>query len=83
MATYRELIANQFEDVESIRAHVGADSLAYLSIEGLLSAVRVAMPQPESGHCSACFSGDYPIRIPKWLFSDDREKLIFEDVWGS
>jgi amidophosphoribosyltransferase len=83
MATYKELIAHKFDDVEGIRAHVGADSLAYLSMEGLLSAVREAMPQPEAGHCAACFSGNYPIRIPTWLFSDDREKLIFEDVWGT
>jgi hypothetical protein len=34
-------------------------------------------------HCTACFSGNYPIRIPPWLASEHREKLIFEEVWGS
>jgi amidophosphoribosyltransferase len=82
MATYRELIAHQME-VEDIRERIGADSLAYLSLEGLLEAVREGMPATaQGGHCSACFSGRYPIVIPPWLFEDDREKLIFEDVWG-
>jgi amidophosphoribosyltransferase len=83
MATYGELIAHKM-DVESIRAHTGADSLAYLSLDGLLEAVREAMPPGQkSGHCAACFSGRYPINIPPWLFEDDREKLIFENVWGT
>jgi amidophosphoribosyltransferase len=83
MATYKELIAHKM-DVESIRQKIGADSLAYLSLEGLLSAVKETMPQPEKArHCTACFSGKYPINIPEWLFQDDREKLIFEEVWGS
>ncbi len=83
MATYGELIGHKM-DVESIRAHTGADSLAYLSLDGLLEAVREAMPPGQkSGHCAACFSGRYPINIPSWLFEDDREKLIFENVWGT
>jgi amidophosphoribosyltransferase len=83
MATYKELIAHQ-TDVEHIRQKIGADSLAYLSLDGLLDAVKATMPHPEKErHCNACFSGNYPINIPKWLFEDDREKLIFEEVWGS
>jgi amidophosphoribosyltransferase len=83
MATYKELIAHRM-DTEEIRERVGADSLAYLSLEGLQEAVREGIPQTRaSGHCNACFSGRYPIDIPPWLFSDDREKLIFEEVWGS
>ena len=37
----------------------------------------------ETGHCDACFSGNYPVKIPPWLFSDDREKLVFEEMWGT
>lgn len=82
MATYSELIAYKM-DIESICKRIGADSLAYLSLEGLQEAVQEAIPeQKRSGHCSACFSGKYPITLPEWLFSDDREKLIFEQVWG-
>ncbi len=80
MATYRELIAHRL-DVEGIRKHIGADSLAYLSLYGLVQAVQDAI-KTETGHCTACFSGAYPIRIPPWLFSDERDKVLFEDALG-
>ncbi|MGI6367335.1 MAG: amidophosphoribosyltransferase [Anaerolineae bacterium] len=55
MATYGELIAHRM-NLEQIRAHVGADSLGFLSQEGMLQALKRA-----TGHyCTACFSGDYP-----------------------
>lgn len=82
MATKTELIAHQL-DIEGIRQRIGADSVAYLSLEGMERAVKAAIKQP-TGHCTACFSGDYPLPIPEWLFSEDRqqEKLIFENMWG-
>jgi amidophosphoribosyltransferase len=91
MATYRELIAHQLK-IEEICQRIGADSLAYLSLEGMLEAISSrglegirGTRQPEAstpaGHCTACFSGDYPIQIPEWLFSSEREKLIFEEMW--
>ncbi|MCI0396524.1 MAG: amidophosphoribosyltransferase [Chloroflexi bacterium] len=88
MATYQQLIAHRL-DVEGIRQRIGAESLAYLSLPGMEQAVREAVAEanhpagsPETGHCTACFSGRYPITIPDWLFSDERDKLIFEDMWG-
>jgi len=80
MATYKELIAHRM-DVESIRRHIGADSLAYLTLPGMLSAIREGIPEDlreRSGHCAACFSGEYPVPIPAWLFEDDRSKILFE-----
>jgi amidophosphoribosyltransferase len=89
MATYRELIAHNME-IEQIRAHVGADSLAYLSLDGLMKATHgiegatldanttTTLSNGQSGFCAACFSGNYPIPIPKWLFEDDRDKKVFE-----
>jgi amidophosphoribosyltransferase len=50
-----ELIAGD-KDVETIRRFVGADSLAYLSLEGLLS----PFPRPQD-FCTACFTGEYPV----------------------
>jgi amidophosphoribosyltransferase len=47
-------------DVEQIRAFVGADSLHYLSLDGLIDAV----PQPAEALCTACFTGRYPIPVP-------------------
>ncbi|MFW5985198.1 MAG: amidophosphoribosyltransferase [Halanaerobiaceae bacterium] len=51
----KELIAAN-NSVEEIREKIGADSLTYLSLEGL----RSIMKEKESGCCSACFSGNYP-----------------------
>lgn len=81
MATYNELIAYRLK-VDEICAHIGADSLAYLSLEGLLSVISGANTPHETRHCNACFSGCYPIAIPDWLFSNQRNKRIFEEVWG-
>lgn len=57
MATRAELIAAQ-HSVEQIREHIGADSLGYLSIEGLLRAVELGKDS-----CLACFTGDYPVPV--------------------
>lgn len=62
MATYEELIANN-KSVEEIRAYLGADSLHYLSIEGLLRAVQNS-DAPDGltkRFCAACLTGNYPV----------------------
>jgi amidophosphoribosyltransferase len=53
------LIASHME-VDEIRAHLGADTLGYLSLEALLEATGVA----DAGFCTACLSGDYPAEVP-------------------
>lgn len=80
MATYQELIAHRLE-VDQIRQHIRADSLGYLSLQGMLDAIR-GVVGPQGGYCTACFSREYPIDIPEWLFRSDREKMIFEEAWG-
>ena len=50
------LIAARME-VEEIRQHLGADSLGYLSLEGLLASTEA------DGFCTACLSGDYPTPV--------------------
>lgn len=60
MATQDQLIAAS-QDVESIRRHIGATTLGYLSKEGLSRALSV----PNDNFCLACFTGDYPIEIPQ------------------
>lgn len=82
MATRKELIAHKL-DIDEICRHIGADSLAYLSLEGMLAAMQGSTGEMKQGHCTACFSGQYPINIPQWLFSDKRENLLFEEVWGN
>ena len=58
MATRQELIAAQ-KSVEEIRRHIDADSLAYLSLEGLVRSTGM----PRDSFCHACFSGEYPIPV--------------------
>jgi amidophosphoribosyltransferase len=54
-----ELIAAR-HSTDEIRRHIGADSLGFLSREGLLASVGGA---PDS-YCTACFDGRYPIDVP-------------------
>jgi amidophosphoribosyltransferase len=56
MSTREEMIAHG-RTVEQVAAEVGADSLHYLSLEGVYEAVGA----PREVHCDACFSGDYPL----------------------
>jgi amidophosphoribosyltransferase len=58
-ASRAELIASGL-GVEEVRQSIGADSLGYLSKEGMIAATR----QSEDTLCTACFSGQYPIELP-------------------
>ena len=69
MPTREELIASD-HDVEEIRNFIGADSLTYLSLEGLLDSVD----GPPESYCSACWSGDY--RIPVSPIDDSQVELF-------
>ena len=56
MSTPQEMIAHG-RSVEEVAAELGADSLAYLSLEGVYEAIGIG----REAHCDACFSGDYPL----------------------
>jgi amidophosphoribosyltransferase len=58
MATQWELIAAR-KTVPEIRDYLGADSLGYLSLDGLIKAVDL----PREIFCLACFTGNYPIPV--------------------
>jgi amidophosphoribosyltransferase len=58
MATRQELIAAQ-KSIPEIAEAIGADSLAYLSVDGLIKAVAL----PKDSFCLACFTGDYPVPV--------------------
>jgi len=60
--TKKELIASK-RDIKWIKNFIGVDSLEYLSLEGMLK----AMPIPKERFCTACFTGDYPTKLPKKL----------------
>ncbi len=62
------LVANA-HSVEEIRGQTGADSLGYLSLEGLMRALEM----PDDSVCNACFHGRYPMPIETRM-----DKLAFE-----
>ncbi len=66
-----DLMASR-KTVEEMREFIGADSLAFLSLEGMMRAVGSA---DGSGYCNACFTGHYPISV-----GDAQAKLSFEGV---
>jgi amidophosphoribosyltransferase len=68
MADEDELAAAH-RSVEQMREHIGATSLHYLSVEGMQEATTL----PEDSVCRACFTRDYPTRVPPRT-----EKLRFE-----
>ncbi|MFL5896351.1 MAG: amidophosphoribosyltransferase [Thermoleophilaceae bacterium] len=56
MSTREEMVAHG-RTVDEIAVELGADSLAYLSLEGVYEAIGA----PRDSHCDACFSGDFPL----------------------
>jgi amidophosphoribosyltransferase len=66
MPTREELIASS-HSVEEIREYVGADSLAYLSLDGMRGCVS---SDPQS-YCTACWTGDYRVAIT----AEDRRQV--------
>ena len=68
MARRDELIASHL-DVEAIRRHVGADSLGYLSLAGMVRATGGT----EAELCTACFTGDYLVPVQLELAKDSLE----------
>ncbi|KXG73797.1 amidophosphoribosyltransferase [Thermotalea metallivorans] len=65
----RKNLVGALHSVEEIRQMIGADSLGYLSIEGLMKSIHM----DGQGLCNACFSGDYPMEVPK-----EGNKFLFE-----
>jgi amidophosphoribosyltransferase len=77
MATYSELIAHRMT-VPQIEAHIGADSLHYLSYPGLL---RATGRDPNS-FCGACFTGHYPLPNFQPKMQDEIKLVVNGGVGG-
>ena len=71
MSTRAELVAAQ-NDIDGIRELIGADSLAYLSLDSLVEATG----SPKGAFCRACFDGQYPIPIGQ----DEPTKFALESL---
>jgi len=59
--------------VDDIRDYLGVDSLAYLTLEGMLDCVKM----PDDQYCTACFSGNYPVDVdePVDKYAMERRQL--------
>ncbi len=66
--TRKELLANQ-HSVEEIKGYLGADSIGYLSLDGMIKATG----QDPNGFCTACYTGEYPVPFDQKL-----DKYIME-----
>ena len=71
-ATRAELIANGLT-VDEVCTSIGADSLAYVSLEELVEATTI----PASRLCRACFDGEYPVPLPE---EDQLGKNLLEGI---
>ena len=76
MACESELIAAH-RSVEEIQSHIGADSLAYLSIEAMMRALGA-----DDGYCNACFTGHYPFESVYFKQLTFNHKTEFTSVWN-
>ncbi len=73
MGTYEQLIAHQL-GVPEIAAHIGADSLGFLSVDRMMKALG-----RDDGYCNACFTGSYPVPVQLSLLNT---KQRFDGVLG-
>ena len=69
-----ELIAAN-NSIEEIREYIGADSLQFLSLEGMIEAINGDNKDNLYGHCLACFNSEYPTEV-------FYENLNYEKKWG-
>ena len=81
ISTTKELIAAK-KSVEEIREFIGADTLAFLSLEGLIESIGLNADAPYGGLCVAYFNGDYPTALDDYeqeflasLTPEDRVRL--------
>ncbi len=71
IASRSQLIAAS-HSVEEIRRYLGADSLGYLSVEGLLTCPH---DKQGGGYCAGCFTGEYPLSVP-----EEADKMAMEGI---
>ena len=59
----RSQLISSSHDVEQLREEIGADSLAFISIDGMFSALKDICADTY-GYCKGCFAGEYPVSVP-------------------
>ncbi len=67
--------------VEEMAGLIGADSLAFISIDGLYRALQQGARNPEAPqYCDACFTGDYPIPLPDASHHDNGQLSLLTEL---
>jgi len=75
-----QLLASS-HSVEQMAELIGADSLAFVSIDGLYRALGKSGRDPEKPfYCDACFTGDYPIALPDQADNADRQLSLLAEI---
>ena len=75
-STSGELIAAN-NSVEEMREIIGADSLTFLSVDGMVENIGRTDPGSKCGHCLACFTGEYPTDIfPETVLPHEKETVL-------
>ncbi|HYK04400.1 MAG TPA: amidophosphoribosyltransferase [Thermoanaerobaculia bacterium] len=69
--------------LEEIRTFIEADSLGYLSEDGLLEAVKKDNNDPRSLYCTACFTGKYPVKLDGEKASEEKASAEVAVAVGS
>ncbi len=70
MGTHDELIASRMT-LEQLRVHVGCDTLAFLSVDGMMRGI-----ERDNGYCTACFTGEYPIDVTRVSLKSSFEGVL-------
>jgi amidophosphoribosyltransferase len=66
--------------VEEMAKLIGADSLAFISLDGLYRALGKDGRDPDAPHyCDACFTGDYPVPLPDMADSADKHLTLMTE----
>ncbi|WKA55777.1 amidophosphoribosyltransferase [Planococcus shixiaomingii] len=75
ISTSGELIAAN-NTIEEMREIIGADSLSFLSVDGMVQNIGRTDPGSKCGHCLACFTGEYPTNIfPTTVLPHEKETV--------
>lgn len=70
--SHDELLAQQFDSEDDMAKWLGVDSLSYLSVDGLMKAVRSANDS-KLGYCNACFTANYPVPVEMGVTKEENE----------
>ena len=70
--SHAELIANRHGSIKEVEEWLGVDSLAYLTVEGMMTAVEEAH-EDRSHYCNACFSANYPVPVEAGVVKEEND----------